>query len=213
MKYDFRVLFLLFIIYSFCGWFVEVMQGIIRNKKFVNRGFLIGPYCPIYGCGAITMVLLLSKYLDDVVALFVMCIVLFSLLEYTTSYAMEKIFKARWWDYSRYKFNINGRICLETMVPFGLVGVFVMYIVNPFFVHVIESLPSILLTIFTILIGILFVVDILVSINAVESVNKTAKKVRKDSTEEITKKVKELLLDKNYVKRRLIKAFPKLKIK
>ncbi len=213
MKYDFRILFLLFIIYSFFGWFIEVIGKIVFEKKVVNRGFLIGPYCPIYGIGCITMVILLTKYLDDIVTLFIMCILLFSFLEYITSYVMEKLFKARWWDYTHFKFNINGRICLETMIPFGVCGVIVMYIVNPLFLHVLNSLPSILLTLFTIVIGLLFITDIFVSFNVVSSVNKTAKKVKQDNTEEITKKVRELLLDKNYVRRRLVKAFPKFKIK
>lgn len=213
MKYDFRIFFLLFIIYSFSGWFIEVISKLIIDKKFVNRGFLIGPYCPIYGIGCMTMVILLTRYLDDIFTLFIMCILLFSVLEYLTSYIMEKLFKARWWDYTHFKFNINGRICLETMIPFGIAGVTVMYIVNPFFLHILNSLPSILLTIFTIVIGLLFIADIFVSFSVVSSVNKTAKKVKQDNTEEISKKVRELLLNKNYVKRRLVKAFPKFKIK
>ena len=107
MKYDFRIFFLLFIIYSFSGWFIEVISKLIIDKKFVNRGFLIGPYCPIYGIGCMTMVILLTRYLDDIFTLFIMCILLFSILEYLTSYIMEKLFKARWGDYTHFKFNIN----------------------------------------------------------------------------------------------------------
>lgn len=213
MKYDLRILFLLFIMYSFMGWLVEVLGSLIQKKKFVNRGFLIGPYCPIYGMGSITMILLLSRYTDDIITLFIMCILLFSILEYSTSYIMEKLFKARWWDYSQKKFNINGRICLETMIPFGIVGVFVMYIVNPMFLHALNSLPDIILTLFTIVIGILFIIDICVSVNVITNLKVTARKIKQDSTEEITTKVKEVLLNKNYIKSRLVKAFPKLKIK
>lgn len=213
MKYDLRILFLLFIVYSFVGWVMEVIESFIQKKKFINRGFLIGPYCPIYGIGCITMVLLLYGYIDDIVTLFIMCILLFSIIEYSTSYIMEKLFKARWWDYTHYKFNINGRICLETMIPFGLIGVFIMYIINPIFLGALNSIPSILLTLFTILIGTLFIIDIFVSYNVITNLKSTAREIKKDSTEEITTKVKEILLDKTYIKRRLIKAFPKLKIK
>lgn len=213
MKYDLRILFLLFIMYSFMGWLMEVFWSFIQKKKFINRGFLIGPYCPIYGIGSITMVILLYKYIDDIVTLFIMCILLFSFLEYSTSYIMEKLFKARWWDYTHYKFNINGRICLETMIPFGLVGVFVMYIINPIFLNALNSLPNIILTLFAIVIGILFIIDICVSVNVITNLKSTAKKIKQDSTEEITTKVKEVLLNKTYIKRRLVKAFPKLKIK
>lgn len=213
MNYDLRILFLLFIMYSFLGWSIEIIETLIKKQKFVNRGFLIGPYCPIYGIGGVTMVLLLSRYIDDAFTLFIMCILLFSILEYSTSYIMEKIFKARWWDYSQFKFNINGRICLETMIPFGLIGVFVMYILNPMLLHIFDSLPNVLLTIFTIIIGVLFIIDILVSINVITNLKTTAKKIKQDNTEEITTKVKEVLLNKTYIKRRLVKAFPKLKIK
>ena len=213
MMNSLMILFLLFIIYSFLGWSLEVIEALIKKKKFINRGFLIGPYCPIYGVGVLTMIILLSKYYDDKFTLFIMCILLFSVLEYLTSYIMEKLFKARWWDYSHFKFNINGRICLETMIPFGLAGLLVMYFINPMFLHILNSLPNALLITFTIVIGILFILDILISINVISNFRKTAKKVKQDNTEEITKKVKDTLLNKNYIKRRLIKAFPKLKIK
>ena len=213
MKFDIRIVFLLFIIYSFIGWVIEVIDAYIKTGKFVNRGFLIGPYCPVYGIGCTLMIILLSKYLDDIVVLFFMCIVTFSILEYMTSFAMEKLFKASWWDYSNKRFNINGRICLETMIPFGLGGVFVMYVVNPVIMYVLTSMPDILLTIFSIVIGILYTLDLCVSVKVISNLKMTARNIKKDSTIEITRKVKEILSNKNYIKRRLIKAFPKLKIK
>ena len=128
------LLFLLFMTYSFIGWLMEVTCKLIETKKIINRGFLIGPYCPIYGWGCLLITMLLNKYVDDPLVLFVMAIIICSILEYVTSYLMEKLFKARWWDYSKRRFNINGRICLETMVPFGLLALFIMYFINPFFV-------------------------------------------------------------------------------
>ena len=123
--------FLLFMIYSVAGWILEVTCKLIEYKRFINRGFLIGPYCPIYGWGAIFITILLHRYTDDWIALFFMSVITCGILEYLTSYVMEKLFHARWWDYSRRKYNINGRVCLETLIPFGILGLAVMYVTNP----------------------------------------------------------------------------------
>ena len=132
MLLELREYFLLFVIYSVIGWIMEVIYTLVIDKKFTNRGFLVGPYCPIYGVGAVLIIILLSGYKERPIGLFVLAIVICSILEYFTSYIMEKLFKARWWDYSNRKFNINGRICLETMVPFGVIACLIVYIVNPF---------------------------------------------------------------------------------
>ena len=126
--------FLYFIIYAFLGWSMEVICKLIEKHRFINRGFLVGPICPIYGYGVLLIVLLIGSTKGDLLAVFLKSILVCSILEYLTSYFMEKIFNARWWDYSRRKFNLNGRICLETMLPFGILGVFVIYILHPFIV-------------------------------------------------------------------------------
>ena len=95
----------------------------------------------------------------------VLSMVICSLLEYITSYVMEKLFKARWWDYSDKRFNINGRICLETMIPFGIVSCLIIYIVNPFFVSILREVPGIVLTILFIVTSIIFIVDVITSFN------------------------------------------------
>ena len=128
-----KIYFLLFIIYSFIGWLMETTLKSYEAKKFINRGFLIGPYCPIYGCGCILIILLLKKYEPYPLGLFCMSVVICTILEYLTSYFMEKLFNARWWDYSKRKFNINGRVCINTMIPFGILGTLMMYFINPFF--------------------------------------------------------------------------------
>lgn len=209
---DIRVYFLLFIIYSFLGWCMEVIGKLIEQKKFINRGFLIGPYCPIYGCGALLITFLLKKYTGDPFVLFVMTIIVCGSLEYLTSYFMEKIFHARWWDYSQKKFNINGRVCLDTIIPFGLLGVFIMYVSNPFLLEKIEMLPEVALNIiFGILLAI-WLIDNIVSTNVISYVGKTTKEFGKslDNTEEITKKVKEALIGKSALYRRLLDAYPKI---
>ena len=95
--YDIRIYFLLFMIYAILGWIMEVTCKLIQYKRFINRGFLIGPYCPIYGYGALLITILLHKYTNDPIVLFIMAIVVCGTLEYLTSYFMEKIYKARWW--------------------------------------------------------------------------------------------------------------------
>lgn len=198
--------FTLFIIYSFIGWLMEVVITLIKERKIVDRGFLIGPYCPIYGTGCLLLITLLNKYKNDPLTLFIMTILVCSILEYTTSYVMEKLFKARWWDYTRFKFNINGRICAETMIPFGILGVLVVYYLNPFLLKIINT-NTILFTIMTII----FITDVSVSFGIIKNLKTTINDISKDSTEEITKKVRETLKQRSYFHKRLIKAFPNFK--
>ena len=120
--------FLYFIIYSFAGWSIEMVYQSIKDRHIVNRGFLIGPLCTIYGYGVLIIILLIGTNTKDLLAVFLKAILVCSILEYMTSYVMEKLFKARWWDYSDEKFNINGRICLGTMIPFGLGGTLIVYV-------------------------------------------------------------------------------------
>ena len=210
---DVRIYFLLFIIYSMLGWCMEVTWGLIEHKKFINRGFLIGPYCPIYGYGAILITFLLKKYVDDAFTLFIMAILVCGILEYATSYFMEKIFKASWWDYSKTKFNINGRICLETIIPFGLLGLLIMYVTNPFFIEKLGQLPEIWLNILFWLLLVLFIADNIVSTVVISYIKKALKFIGKelDNTEEITKKIREVLKQKSPLHRRLANAYPKFK--
>lgn len=204
---------LLFFIYSFLGWCLEVGCKLVSEKRFINRGFLIGPYCPIYGWGAILMTILLKRYFSDPFTLFIMCILICSLLEYLTSYVLEKLFHTRWWDYNHYRFNINGRICLETMIPFGLFGLFIIYISNPFFFSIISKLPTFLFYTFTIIFVILFLVDSFISYRIMASLKLISSEIKADSTEKITKQVRREILRRNQLlQKRLVEAFPKLEI-
>ncbi len=205
-------MFLLFIIYAFLGWIVEIINNVVVFKKFVNRGFLIGPYCPIYGVGGLIATIFLTKYKESIIVLFVMSMFLFALLEYFTSYLMEKLFKARWWDYTDYRFNINGRICLETLIPFGLLGCFAIYVVNPIIFSIFNMTNIVVLRIIALVIFIIFIIDFTVSLKIINSFKDTAVKfLKKDNTEEITKKVKEILISKSVWTKRLIESFPKAK--
>lgn len=206
--------FLLFIIYAFLGWILEVTCKLIEYKKFINRGFLIGPYCPIYGWGAIAITFLLYRYSYDPLILFLMTMLTCSILEYSTSWIMEKLFKARWWDYSKRKFNIDGRVCLGTMVPFGLFGMFLTYVSNPYIVRLFNKVDVNTLNIIAIVILILYLIDNVISTVVILGFRKTAVQVgkegRQDNTEQITKKVREILSSRSWMYKRLIDAFPRL---
>ena len=115
-------LFLWFLFYSFCGWVYESILVSILERRPVNRGFLNGPLCPIYGAGAVGAVVVLGQVHNPLVV-FLLSMVGASILEYVTSWVMEALFHARWWDYSDYKFNLNGRICLLGAFVFGVGGV------------------------------------------------------------------------------------------
>ena len=189
----------------------------IEKRKFVNRGFLIGPYCPIYGFGGLAITILLKNYTKDPIVLFLMAVIICGTLEYFTSYIMEKIFKARWWDYSAKKYNINGRICLETVVPFGILGCLVMYVLNPITFKYLNMLSNSMLNIISAICFTIFITDNIVSYNVISSFTKTVKTINvgkiKDNTEEITKKVREVLIGKSFFNKRLMEAYPNLQAK
>lgn len=213
---------ILFFIYSIAGWIAEMIFGIIVNKRIVNRGFLIGPYCPIYGLGVVTITLALSRFTEYKVIVVVMSMVICGLLEYLTSYFLEKIFHARWWDYSKQKFNINGRVCLEMLVPFGIAGYVITYLINPFFMNLLNAIPQTINITIAIILTLIFTIDAIISLRIIfnlkkiENYKKVSKNI-KDNTEEISKRVIKIILDKRRLHMRIIRAFPnigkKLKIK
>jgi len=125
-------LFLLLILYSFLGWCGEMVYCSIGQRKLCEkRGFLNGPLCPIYGHGALVVLLILRGGCESPVLTFLLGAVLTSAVEYVTSWAMEALFHMRWWDYSRYRFQLNGRICLLNSALFGLASVALCHWVNP----------------------------------------------------------------------------------
>ena len=209
--------FMLFFIYAILGWIIETTLVSVEKRKFVNRGFLIGPYCPIYGFGGLAITILLKNYTKDPIVLFLMAVIICGILEYFTSYIMEKIFKARWWDYSAKKYNINGRICLEIVVPFGILGCLVMYVLNPITFKYLNMLSNSMLNIISAICFTIFITDNIVSYNVISSFTKTVKTINvgkiKDNTEEITKKVREVLIGKSFFNKRLMEAYPNLQAK
>ncbi len=204
---EFRNIFLLFLTYSIIGWLIEIINIYFYTKKIANRGFLIGPYCPIYGVGAIILTFIFNYANDDLFGIFAKTMIVCALLEYTTSYIMEKMFNKRWWDYTNRKYNLNGRVCLENLVLFGIAGCFLVKFTNPFFKNLITLLPDSIANIISIASAIIFICDIIVSFKFVNKL-KDIKFNSKDSTNEIKDKMYDNL---NYITKRMITAFPQLK--
>lgn len=201
----------LYYIYSVAGWIMETVNISIRKRKFVNRGFLIGPYCPIYGTGVIAITVLLKKYSDDIFATFIMSIVICGILEYITSYFMEIIFKARWWDYTNRKFNINGRVCLQNLIIFGVLGTFIVFIANPFLLKYINMIPITILRIILSIVSFIFILDTIISYKLIFELKDISREL-KDNTIEISEKVKKRIRSwKIGLYRRLVKAYPRIR--
>lgn len=205
---DFKICIFLFFIYSFIGWLLETSYGLFKHHKFINRGFLIGPICPIYGCSTV-VITSLTMELNNLFLIFLVVFFISAVAEYITSYAMEKIFGARWWDYSNLKFNINGRICLETLFPFGILGAIAIYYLNPILIKFINSIPYSLFLILALTLSAIFVIDIFLSTSLIANL-KEISYIAKDNTEEISQKIKQKLQNNIYYYKRLIASFPLL---
>lgn len=205
MLYDFLYAFMFFIIYSFIGWIIEIIALFRTEKRFINRGFLIGPYCPIYGCGALILIYVMSNYKTPI-DLFLMFSIYASILEYSASYFMEKLFNARWWDYSHMKYNLNGRVCLLNAILFGVLGVVMGYFVNPFVMDILYSISDTTLMIISSIILIAFIADLIVSFKIVSKLKKNFIIKNKDVTEDVNSQVSKLIS-----KNRILKAFPSLR--
>ena len=212
-------IFLLFMFYSFFGYILEITNCSIREKKLVlNRGFFLGPYLPIYGVSCLLMGSFIIRYKSDLVTAFVMSAFVCTTIEYITSYVLEKIFKARWWDYSDRKFNIEGRVCLFNAFLFGIGGVFFTYVLNPVVVSIIGKLPILALRIVAIILMLIFLSDVIITIRTLYQVKVSSLKFKsRDVTAEITKLIREELTKKrdiktNFFVRHMLNAFPWINI-
>ena len=157
---SFIYVFLCFSFYAFAGWCCEVVYAALATGKFVNRGFLNGPVCPIYGFGMLLVLAALSSLSDNLLTLFVGSFVLTSAIEFLTGYLLEKVFHDKWWDYSNEHFNIKGYICLRFSLMWGFACTFVVKCVHPIVDGVINAIPRVVAISMTIVISLLFVCDI-----------------------------------------------------
>ncbi len=179
-----------FLIYSFLGWVLESVYKTICTKKLVNSGFLYGTFCPIYGIGALIMYLFLS-ICNNPITVFFTGFVILSIWEYIVSWGLEKIFHETYWDYSNYKFNINGRVCLLNSIFWGALGVIFTYIIHPFIETQIIKLNIVLLIVITVLLAICISVDATISIIKLNSISKKLEAI-KEIRKEIKLKLQEL---------------------
>ena len=131
-----------FLIYSFLGWLMESIFVSVSDKKWVNRGFLNGPFCPIYGTGALMVLFILWDKRSNLVLLFIGGIIIASVVEYVVGAALEKLFHTTWWDYSKRKFNIKGRVCLERSLQWGVLIVVIVHTVQPLIMRALAILPQ-----------------------------------------------------------------------
>lgn len=207
---DILFYFFLFFLYSVIGWIVEVTYVYINDGKLVNRGFLIGPYVPIYGFSAIIMVLYLSQYKENPLTVFLLACVICSFLEYITSYVMEKLFNARWWDYSNLRFNLNGRICLKNCFLFGILSIILLYFINPLMIKLTNNLNTIWLLVITIVCLIIFITDTILSTIIVFNIKNRLSSFKLDATIEIRKLI-DSKIKKRYFHSRVFNAFPRIK--
>lgn len=202
--------FLVFIIYSFFGWLLETVVKSLWHRRFINRGFLIGPCCPIYGFGVLAITFLLEQYKSDPVVTFFLAFIIIGVLEYITSIIMEKVFHARWWDYSKKPFNVDGRICLQNLLYFGVFSLGVIYVFNPPIFDFINNLGAAKIWI-SIVIAIILIVDIAVSTTVLAGISKEGRNLNRDNTEEMANRVRQSLKERNWSYRRILTAFPDMR--
>lgn len=171
MQYNFSTWLLFFYIYCFFGWFIESTIVSFSEKRLINRGFMKGPVLPLYGSGAIIVLLLCLPYKSNPVIVYILGVVLTTILEYYTGFVMEAIFKIKYWDYSKNKFNYKGRICLSSSIFWGILVLILTYFVHGFVSGFVQHISNYIYY-FLIPISIFFISDFLFSVYNVINLNK-----------------------------------------
>ena len=210
--YEFVIMLFLF---SILGWVMEVTLKFIQYHRFINRGFLIGPYCPIYGFGVVGVTILVGgllgragTYPETFMAGFVIC----GFLEYMTSLYMEKMFHARWWDYSNKPMNLHGRIWIGNLILFGLASVIIVKLIDPHYFNFIATIDPLIISVLAWIIIILMVSDYILSHILMNIVKKEIDNSTGDNTEEISRQIHELLRNRSALHRRILQAYPDFKV-
>ena len=210
--YEFVIMLFLF---SILGWGMEVTLKFIQYHRFINRGFLIGPYCPIYGFGVVGVTILVGgllgragTYPETFMAGFVIC----GFLEYMTSLYMEKMFHARWWDYSNKPMNLHGRIWIGNLILFGLASVIIVKLIDPHYFNFIATIDPLIISVLAWIIIILMVSDYILSHILMNIVKKEIDNSTGDNTEEISRQIHELLRNRSALHRRILQAYPDFKV-
>lgn len=237
MNIPLEILFISFLFYSFIGWFWEsIVLNFIQEKTFVNRGFLLGPYCPIYGAACTCCYILLYQVTNPFV-LFISSGIICSLAEYITSYVMEKLFHARWWDYSDIPFNLNGRICLPAACFFGICCTLICLYLEPWLIHLLVNVKAFYLQLMSYVVLAFFILDLVTTVITWQHFNQHLSTLHarlKDETNDKLQELAERFADTEFVRSieknkvqvnlddlevimkknelRFMKAFPRLKM-
>ena len=206
-------LILLFFFYSFLGWCIEVVGKFIQYHRFINRGFLTGPICPIYGFGALLITLAirwLAPLETAVGTTFAISFLLCGALEYLTSWYMEKRFHARWWDYSQKPMNLHGRIWIGNLILFGLGGVAIIHLVNPLILPALDGMEPSAKQILCAALLAVFAADFVMTHFVMKLIRIGVENSEADSTEAVNREIRTLLSDRNIFYRRFADAYPEV---
>ena len=204
---------LLFFIFGFAGWCMEVALKYRQYHRFINRGFLTGPILPIYGFGVALITLVvgnLASVESGVVMTFALSLVICGIVEYLTSYVLEKIFHARWWDYSQKPMNLHGRVWIGNLVLFGLAGVAIIHIVDPILFSAFDRVPLAVRRAVALALLAVLGADCVVSYFVLKLVKVGVDSSEADNTEEISREVRQLLTNKSYFYSRFSDAYPEV---
>ncbi len=204
-------LVLVFYIYAFIGWCIEVLLKYRQYGRFINRGFLTGPWLPIYGAGSAIITISvdsLSRYQSSIGNTYVISFIVCGFIEYMASYIMERRFHARWWDYSQRPMNLQGRIWIGNLILFGIGGVGIIHIVNPVIYMILDGLNPFSKEVVALVLSLIFISDYTMSHFVLKLVKIGVESSEADNTEEIRKDVQLLLSDRNIFYKRFVDAYP-----
>lgn len=168
----FNKVVLLFLIYSFIGWLWETVYCSLKVGKFVYRGFLVGPYCPIYGFGVLLVLYFIEPYQNNIILLYILSATAVTVLEYITSYLLEKFFHASWWDYKDVPFNINGRVALPVSLFWGIGCVLIVKVIQPQVMKIVDVILSDTGNYLAVIIIGIFTVDLIYTVTNMVNFNK-----------------------------------------
>ena len=169
---------LYFFVYGFLGWCTEVIFAAFKQHRFVNRGFLNGPICPIYGVGVTLVIACLEAFQSNLLPLYISSVILVTVLEGVTGWAMDKLFHNKWWDYSKLPFNIGGYVCLLFSLIWGVACVFIVYFVHPLIHQVLSLIPHTAGIALIAILGIALLSDIIVTTSAIVKFNQYLERLK-----------------------------------
>ena len=212
MEYTVYQLAFFFFIYSFAGWCIEVCCAAIQKRKFVNRGFVNGPLCPIYGSGAVLFAVFLPELKEAPFFLFLAGAILASILEFTTGALLEKLFHRKWWDYSNIRWNYEGYVCLPFSLGWGVCAVVLNMFLNPLLVKLLRIMPKLLMVIIMIALTVALVLDTVGTTLAIRGLQKRQVQLAEftEGVSQVSKLLENAITRR--IQKRMDKAFPMLEI-